>query len=95
MSKNTKFADNYVRDILVDDRSRIVSEETTQYTPEQITRIYEFDDGAVIRYEWKDISLYDSSDSEAFNHKFTLETPPDPNPHKLQKSVLKVISFPS
>lgn len=93
MSKNTKFAEEYVKDILVDNRSRIVKEETTEYQPDQITRLYEFEDGAVIKYEWQDISLINPEDSESYNHKFTLVKLPSPNPHKLRKSVVKVINY--
>lgn len=92
MGKNTKFAEEYVREIIEDIPNRIVKEEPEEYTDSKITRVYEFEDGAVVRYEWQDVSAVSKS-SEHFNHRFTLLKPPSPNPHKLRKSVVKVINY--
>lgn len=72
-----------------DERERIVSEVPTVYEADRIERVYELDDGAVVKYEWQ------SPDGGAeFNHRFTLVKPPAENPSGLQPSVLKTIPHP-
>lgn len=77
----------YVGLITRDKREKIVSETPTIYEEHRIERLYEFDDGAVVKYEWQDISL------ASFNHKFTLVSLPTPNPAKLKKNVIKIIHY--
>ncbi|MEO6589000.1 MAG: hypothetical protein ABIP06_06705 [Pyrinomonadaceae bacterium] len=86
-----KKAEEYADIILRDEREKIVNETPTVYEPENIERIYEFADGAVVRYEWQDFPPDDSK--EKYNHRFTLITPPKPNPHKLKIGVIKVINY--
>ena len=90
--KNNKHANYYVTSIVQDIQTRFVGEKTTKYSLSQIERIYDFDDGAVVKYEWQDSSVVKSMDE--YNHRFSLTKPPKPNPHKLSKGIIKVISFP-
>lgn len=83
-----KKAEEYADIIMRDEREKIVSETPTVYEDERIERIYEFADGAVVKYEWQDAPR-----AEAFNHKFTLIKPPAPNPHKFRAGVVKVINY--
>ena len=78
-------AEDYVQMIMRDDTERFVRETPTLYENARIEREYEFDDGAVIKYEWRDISL------GGFNHRFTLVELPSPNPGKLSKGVIRTI----
>lgn len=93
MSKNTKFAEHYVKDIIEDNLDRIVNEEPVEYDQHKLTRLYEFEDGAVVKYEWQDVAATYSANAEKFNHKFTLVNLPKPNPHKLHKSIVEVINY--
>ncbi|HUF05267.1 MAG TPA: hypothetical protein VMM38_13970 [Aridibacter sp.] len=92
MSKNSQNADFYANSIIEDVRSRFASEETTKFTDDEIERIYEFEDGAVVKYEWR--SGGRGSGGEGFNHRFTMVKPPKPNPNKLKKGVIREIGFP-
>ena len=83
-----KNAEEYADIIIRDEREKIVSETPTVYEDDRIERIYEFADGAVVRYEWQDAPR-----AEAFNHKFTLIKTPTPNPRKFQTGVVKVINY--
>ena len=83
-----KNAAEYADIIIRDERERIVRETPTVYEDDKIERIYEFDDGAIVRYEWQD-----APGAEAFNHRFTLIKPPAPNPHRFQTGVVKVINY--
>jgi hypothetical protein len=89
--KDNKHTNYYVTSIIQDIQTRFVEEKTTKFSLNQIERTYEFDDGAVVVYEWRDASVKQPGD--AFNHRFTLQKPPKPNPHKLAKGVIKVIDF--
>ena len=80
-------AERYVEIIMQDERGQIVAEKPTVYEDEQIERVYEFGDGAVVKYEWNDHSL------RQFNHRFTLLTPPKPNPAKLKAGVIRTIEY--
>lgn len=84
-----KNAEEYADIIIRDERERIVRETPTVYEDEKIERIYEFDDGAVLKYEWQHAPA-----AEAFNHKFTLIEPPAPNPQRFRTGVVKVINYP-
>jgi len=92
MGRKTNHTSIYVTSIIEDIQTRFIKEETTRFTEDSIEREYTFEDGAVIRYEWQDAPRTGSSDR--FNHKFTLITPPKPNPHKLKKGVIKEINYP-
>lgn len=83
-----KNAEEYADIIIRDEREKIVAETPTVYEADKIERIYEFADGAVVRYEWQDAPR-----AEAFNHKFTLIKPPTPNPGKFQAGVIKVVNY--
>jgi hypothetical protein len=91
MQKSEEYADIIIRD----ERERIVSEKPTVYTDEKIERIYEFEDGAVIKYEWQNCETGRTSATPRYNHKFTLVKLPSPNPHKFKTGVVKVINYPS
>lgn len=87
--KNNKHTNYYVTSIIQDIQTRFITEKTTKFSLSQIERTYEFDDGAVVKYEWRDAVA--ASEKDGFNHRFTLTKPPKPNPHKLTKGVIKVI----
>lgn len=70
-----------------DETDRIVRETPTVYENARIVREYEFEDGAVVEYEWRDVSL------AGFNHQFTLLRAPKKNPGKLKAGVIKTISY--
>lgn len=80
-------SEKYVAIIMNDDTERIVRETPTVYENARIEREYEFEDGAVVRYEWRDVSL------GGFNHRFTLVRPPKPNPRKLSAGVIRTIDY--
>ncbi|MDQ3797956.1 MAG: hypothetical protein M3384_00760 [Acidobacteriota bacterium] len=83
-----KNAEEYADIIIRDEREKIISETPTVYRDDKIERIYEFEDGAVVRYEWQDAPR-----DEPYNHKFTLVKPPHPNPRGFQPGVVKVINY--
>ena len=80
-------AEKYVGIIMRDGTDEIVSETPTIYENARIERVYEFTDGAVVKYEWQDVSLRE------FNHRFTLVKLPDPNPLKLKTGIIKTINY--
>ncbi len=82
-----KDALGYVELITRDDRERIVSETPTIYEEHLIERLYIFDDGAVVKYEWQDLSL------KTFNHRFTLVELPSPNPGKLNRTIIMTLNY--
>ncbi|NNE67559.1 MAG: hypothetical protein HKN33_13425 [Pyrinomonadaceae bacterium] len=90
--KNNKHTNYYVTSIIQDIQTRFVAEETTKFSLSQIERTYEFDDGAIVKYEWQDKSVV--TDEDSYNHRFTMARPPKPNPHKLKKGVIKIIEYP-
>lgn len=90
-----KTAKEYADIIIRDEREKIVSETPTVYTDDKIERIYEFEDGAVIRYEWQNLPMGGVSEPGRFNHKFTLITLPSPNPKNFEIGVVKVIDYPA
>ena len=91
MKKINKQANMYVTSIIEDVQTRFVNEKTTIYSDDQIERTYEFEDGAVVRYEWQ--AAPGKNDDEQFNHRFTLVKVSKPNPGKLKKGVLRSIEF--
>ena len=80
-------AEKYVGIILRDETHEIASETPTIYEDARIERVYGFNDGAVVKYEWQDVSL------RQFNHRFTLVKLPDPNPVKLKTGIIRTINY--
>lgn len=80
-------AEEYVRIIMQDETDKIVREIPVVYEADRIEREYEFEDGAVVKYEWQDISL------RSFNHRFSLVSLPKPNPEKLAAGVIRTIDY--
>jgi phage baseplate assembly protein gpV len=91
MKKNIRNAEEYADIILNDERENIVSEKPTVYTDDKIERVYEFGDGAVVKYEWQ--SEPAASSVEKYNHRFTLLDPPTANDNNLEKGTIKVIDY--
>jgi hypothetical protein len=88
-------AEEYADIILRDERKLIVSETPTIYEDDEIERVYEFDDGAVVKYEWQSTPAGRTSPDGRYNHRFTLIETPSPNPGKLKKGLIKVINYPA
>jgi hypothetical protein len=84
-----KNAEEYAEIIMRDEREKIVNETPTVYRDDKIERIYEFADGAIVKYEWQNAPR-----AERFNHRFSLVEPPAPNPHNLKKGIIKAIDYP-
>lgn len=80
-------AQDYVDRIMADEIEDVVSETPTVFDHDRVERIYEFADGAIVKYEWQDASL------GGFNHRFTLVEPPNPNPEKLKGGVITTINY--
>jgi tagatose-1,6-bisphosphate aldolase non-catalytic subunit AgaZ/GatZ len=80
-------AEEYVRAIMLDETDKWVRETPTVYENARIEREYEFQDGAIIRYEWRNVSEGD------FNHRFTLVTAPSPNPNGLVEGLITTIDY--
>lgn len=89
-----KKASEYAEAILRDDTSRIVSETPREYGDEYLKRVYEFDDGAVVEYEWQSTPDGRTSPDGKFNHRFTLVTPPAKNPQNFAAGEIYVINYP-
>ena len=88
--------ERYAEIIIEDNREQIASEETIEYSPHRIERLYTFDDGAVVRYEWQDLPGGGrTAESERYNHRFMLIETPSPNPKGFEKGVIKVINYPT
>ncbi|MBS1792811.1 MAG: hypothetical protein JSS81_03095 [Acidobacteria bacterium] len=87
-------AAEYAELIMADDCESIIAETPTAYTPDRIERIYEFADGAVVKYEWQSTPDGRTSPDGKYNHRFTLVKPPMPNPHRFKAGVIKVIEYP-
>ena len=90
-----KNSEEYADIIMRDEREKILSEKPTVYENDKIERVYEFADGAIVKYEWQNTPDGRTSASGAFNHRFTLTTLPDPNPHKFKKGIIKQIDYPT
>lgn len=91
MNKEISEPNEYVNIIISDVFEEIAGDETIAYSNEKIERRYYFHDGAVVKYEWRNFPV--GNEAESFNHRFTLETPPSPNPHKFKTGIIKTISF--
>ena len=87
MNNEIKEKEVYADFILRDEREKIVKETPTVYEPHRIERVYEFADGAVVKYEWQDFQ------TSEFNHRFTLVTPPSPNPNGFEEGIIKIINY--
>lgn len=87
-------AEEYAEIIMRDQREMIVKETPTIFQDDKIERIYEFTDGAVVKYEWQNSPTGRTSNIEIFNHRFTLVEPPTPNPNKFQAGIITVINYP-
>ncbi len=92
--KFMKSTEEYADIIMRDEREKIVSETPTVYETDHIERVYEFEDRAVVRYEWQATPDGRTSETGEFNHRFTLATLPNPNPHNFKKGIIKVINYP-
>ncbi len=79
--------EKYVAIIMNDEIDKIVRETPTVFENARIVREYEFADGAVVNYEWRDVSVGD------FNHRFTLTHPPKKNPGKLAPGIIRTIDY--
>ena len=80
-------AEEYVRAIMLDETAKWIRETPIVYENARIEREYEFQDGAIIRYEWQDVSEGD------FNHRFTLVKAPNPNPNVLVEGLITTIDY--
>lgn len=70
-----------------DETDKIIRETPTVYENARIEREYEFYDGAVVTYEWRDVSVGD------FNHRFILIQAPKKNPDKLKPGIIRTINY--
>ena len=82
-----KEAHFYARIVIEDMTERIVSETPVVYTDEYIQRVYEIDDGAILKYEWF------AEGTNEINHRVSLEKAPKPNPNNLKPHVIKEINY--
>ncbi len=89
-----KKAEEYTEIILRDEREKIVTETPTIFQDDKIERIYEFADGAVVKYEWQSAPDGRTSAIVEFNHRFTLINLPTPNPNGFKRGVIKEINYP-
>jgi hypothetical protein len=87
--------EDYANIIMLDEREKIVKETPTVFKDDYLERVYEFDDGAVVSYEWQGAADGRTSPDEKYNHRFTLTGLPSPNLAGLKKGVLKVINYPT
>lgn len=90
-----KKVEEYAGIIMRDEREKIVTERPTVYETGRIERVYEFEDGAVVKYEWQSTPDGRTSPDGKFNHRFTLITLPDPNPHGFEAGIIKQIDYPT
>ena len=79
-----KKAEEYAGIIMRDEREKIVSETPTVYETDKIERVYEFDDGAIVKYEWQNTPDGRTSPDGKFNHRFTLINPAGFEPARLR-----------
>ena len=91
MQERRNQANYYINAIIKDVQNAFVREETTTFNNSKIVREYEFEDGAIIKYEWQ--SEESAKNGEVFNHRFTLIKPPTPNSGNLEQGVIKVINY--
>lgn len=88
-----KNAEEYADIIIRDEREKISKETPTRYGDDRIERVYEFDDGATVRYDWQSRRASENSKNESYNHRFVLVTLPSPNPLRLKKGIIKKIDY--
>ncbi len=88
-------AAEYAEIIMQDEREKIVSETPTIYQDDRIERVYKFLDGAVVKYEWQEITPARRIGVEIFNHRFSLINLPQPNPLGFEIGIIKVINYPT
>lgn len=86
--------EDYANIIMFDEREKIVRETPTVFEDDYLERVYEFDDGAVVSYEWQGTPDGRTSPEGKYNHRFTLMELPLTNPEKLKKGVIKEINYP-
>jgi hypothetical protein len=91
MKERRNTTNYYVNAIIKDIQNAFVREETLSFSDSKIVREYEFEDEAIIKYEWQ--SEVQAAKSENFNHRFSLAKLPVPNPDNLEIGILKVISY--
>lgn len=87
-------AEEYADIIIRDEIEKIVKETPTVYTDDVIERVYEFADGAIVKYEWQSTIGGRTSAEERYNHQFSLITLPVPNPNNFKIGIIKVINYP-
>ncbi len=92
MPANKDKSNRYVTNIIQDIQNTFVSERTIKFSETRIERVYEFEDGAIVKYEWQDYPPTGNS-ADNYNHRFTLVTPPEPNPNNIEKGLIKVINY--
>ena len=90
-----KKAEEYANVIMRDDRHLIAEETPKVYRDDRIERVYEFHDGAVVKYEWQSTPDGRTSPDGKYNHRFTLVKLPEPNPNSFELGVIKVINYPA
>lgn len=81
----------YVNSIIKDIQNQFIREETTSFSESKIERIYEFPDGAVVKYEWQNEESGKSNNS--YNHRFTLVKIPTENPGNFDLGVIKEVPY--
>lgn len=86
--------EDYANIIMRDEREKIVRETPTVFEDDYLERVYEFDDGAVVSYEWQGTPDGRTSADGKYNHRFTLKELPKPNTGNLKKGVISIISYP-
>jgi hypothetical protein len=95
MKKAIKSAEDYADIIIKDLQEEIISETPVAHGEDKIERIYEFRDGAVVKYEWQSFEASGGKAAETFNHRFTLIALPEPNTNDFKKGIIKSINYPS
>lgn len=91
MQERRNQANSYVNAIIRDVQNAFVREETTTFSDSKIERTYEFEDGAIVKYEWK--SEESAKNDEQFNHRFTLIKTPVSNSENLETGVIKIVKY--
>lgn len=91
MKINVQNAEEYAEIILNDEREKIVAETPTVFTGDKIERVYEFGDGAVVKYEWQ--SFPAATKTEKYNHRFTLLALPTTDSGAMKTGIIKVINY--
>ena len=84
MPVNKDKSNRYVTNIIQDIQNTFVREQTIKFSETRIERVYEFDDGAVVKYEWQDFPPT-GNDEDKYNHRFTLVYAAQPESRKYGK----------